>query len=60
MEFILAYTPYDVQKDREDDHAGYYEFNANDMKDIGKVLEDVMKLGTHEHLFCFVLQFAFR
>lgn len=51
VDFSLAYSPYGVQKDLNDNHKRYNVIVSIDMKDILKVLEDLMKTGSHGHVF---------
>lgn len=56
MDFVLYDPPYTVQKDQDDDHAKYNVLISNDLLNLSKVLGDLMKLGTHGHVFCSALQ----
>lgn len=59
MAFVLADPTYSVRIKQTDEHVDYDDFRSNDMKDRPKVPEDVMKPGSHEHVFCFAIQIAF-
>lgn len=57
MDFVLADLPYNVRKDRMDDHVQYDVFGSKDMKGMRKVLEKVMRLRASGHVFRSLLQF---
>lgn len=57
-DFVLAVPPYNVRRDRADDHAEYDLFGSNLFQDVVKALEDVKRLRAHAHLFCSALPFS--
>lgn len=59
VDLVLVDPAYNVRRDRTDDHADCDVFRSNLVKDMVKVLGNLMKPGAHAHLFCFPLQLAF-
>lgn len=45
VNFVLADPPYKVQMNRNDVHAAYV-FSLNDMTNMTKMMEDILKKGT--------------
>lgn len=56
MEFALVDALYDVQRDRNDDHANYGVCGSSDMKDMSRAMGDVMRPGVHRHVLHSILQ----
>lgn len=52
VNIFLTDPPYNVPRDQKDDHARCDVFSSKDMKDVVKVLRDVMKSGAHGHVLC--------
>lgn len=59
VDFDLADLPYELRRNQNDDYADYDVFDSNHVKDMVKVLGNVIKCGAHTHLFCSALQLAF-
>lgn len=58
VKLLLANPPYSLRMDRDDPHAKYNVLKSNDIKEMVKTLEDVMKLGVHVNVFCYALHFT--
>lgn len=58
--FVLASPPYNVQTDRKAENKEYDVFDSNDMKDMTKMLGDVIKPKAHRHAFYSTTQFDVR
>lgn len=56
VDFVLIDQLYNVPTNRKNEHADYDVFGSNDLKNVAKVLGDLIKLGASRHVFCFVLQ----
>lgn len=52
VRFVLADPLLNVQRNRSDEHADYDGLDLKVMKNMGKVLGDVMKPGAHGQVFC--------
>lgn len=57
VDIILADPPYNVRNDQKYDRAEYDTVGSNDMRDIARVPEDVLKPGEHRPVFCTAPQF---
>lgn len=55
VDLVLADPPYNVRKNRDNEHADHDVFTLEDIKGIAGVLEEVTKPGGHEHGFCSAL-----
>lgn len=51
MNLVLAHASYYIRSDRSIDHTEYDVFDPNDMKDMAKGFEDIMKPGGLVHVF---------
>lgn len=51
VDFLLAGLPYNVRRYEKDDHAEYNVLGTNDIKDMVKIRENVMRPGAHGHSF---------
>lgn len=58
VDIVMADPLYTLRRDRKDGPSEDDVFGLDDMKDMAKVREDVIKPATHGHLFCSALQFA--
>lgn len=47
MNLVLSDPPYNAQRSRIDDHADYDVFGSNYVKNMTKVLQNVMSLIAH-------------
>lgn len=58
VDFALADPPYDVHTDGNNDHAEYDVDILNNIENMTKVLEDVLRLRAHGPVFCSALHFS--
>lgn len=58
VDFVLAASQYNVQRDRKGHQADYNGVGANNMKDMNKTLGDMMKTVANGDVFCSLLQFS--
>lgn len=58
VDFILPDSSYNARSDQKHDQVEYDMFRSNDVKDMLRVLEVVMKLGAYRQVLCPALQFA--
>lgn len=47
---MLVVSPYNIPIDRNADSSEYDVFTSEDMKDMAKILENMMKLVAHGHV----------
>lgn len=59
MYFVLADLSFNVWRGPNNDHEKYNVFGLNDMNDMTKILEEIMKLGARRRVFCSILPAAF-
>lgn len=57
--FIPAIPAYKVRWDQNEDHVEYVVLSSSNMKDMARILGDVMKPEANEHVFCSAPQFSF-
>lgn len=55
VDFLQDGSLYNVCWELRDDHAEFDVFGSSGIKDMVKVLEDVMMPGAHMHVFCYDL-----
>lgn len=55
-DLVLAEPSYNVRRAQNDDHTNYDVLESNDMKDMARVLRDMMKPVAHAHVFCSALK----
>lgn len=58
MDFFLADAPYSIRKDGKNDHMDYYEVGSNVMKDIARILQNIINPGAYAYVFCSALHFS--
>lgn len=58
VELVLADPPYNVRIYVNDDHSEHNLFELIDMKQIARVLREIIRPGAHWHVFCPALQAA--
>lgn len=58
MEFVLGDPPYDIWRDQSSDTSDYLVFALEYIKDMVKMLDDVINPRARGHLFYSTLQFA--
>lgn len=58
VDLFLVDPPYNLQRDRNDDHADYDAFKSSDMEERAKFVGDIMKQKAHAHGFCSTLRFV--
>lgn len=59
VDFILVDAPYSVQRKRINTRSAYDVFSSHDMKDMSKVLGDIITPGAHGRAFLSALQLVF-
>lgn len=59
VDFVLVYALYNVRRDRKDSNSTHDVFGLEGMKDITRVLEDIMKPVALRNVFDFSLQLHF-
>lgn len=58
IDIVLVDLLYNVWRDQNDAHAGFDVFGLNNMKNMFRLLRDVMRPGVFEHVFSSALQFG--
>lgn len=58
VNLVLDEPIYNMRRNRNDDHADYDVVGLSDMKEMIKVLRDLMKPEFPTQVFCFTLYFA--